>query len=111
MTRPLRPCAAPGCPRPAVHGSSRCQEHAQRQQRSDPRPNRHARGYGAEWERLRRAFLARHPWCMWPGCGERATDVDHVVPRSRGGTDEWGNLQALCHRHHSRKTATADRMG
>lgn len=29
---------------------------------------------------------------------ERALDVDHIVPRSRGGTDDLSNLQALCYR-------------
>lgn len=45
--------------------------------------------------------------CAWPGCGEAATNVDHVVPRPAGG-DEWSNLQGLCHKHHSVKTATRD---
>jgi 5-methylcytosine-specific restriction protein A len=34
-----------------------------------------------------------------------ATDIDHVTPRSAGGSDEVDNLQALCHSCHSRKTA------
>src|SRR5688572_16743588 len=29
---------------------------------------------------------------------ERALDVDHIVPRSEGGTDDSDNLQALCWR-------------
>jgi ATP adenylyltransferase len=28
---------------------------------------------------------------------ERALEVDHIVPRSRGGTDDPDNLQALCY--------------
>ncbi|WP_366141808.1 HNH endonuclease signature motif containing protein, partial [Propionivibrio sp.] len=37
-----------------------------------------------------------------------ATDVDHIVPIRRGGTNKHENLQPLCHACHSRKTATQD---
>jgi len=29
-------------------------------------------------------------------CGEYATTIDHVIPRSRGGLNTWGNLIAAC---------------
>lgn len=29
-------------------------------------------------------------------CARSATTIDHVVPRSRGGTDSWDNLVACC---------------
>lgn len=29
-------------------------------------------------------------------CASSATTIDHVVPRSRGGTDSWENLVACC---------------
>ena len=28
---------------------------------------------------------------------EKALEVDHIVPRNKGGTDDRVNLQALCH--------------
>lgn len=31
-------------------------------------------------------------------CGGRATTIDHVIPRSRGGSDAWNNLVACCFR-------------
>ena len=31
-------------------------------------------------------------------CGRHATTVDHVMPRSRGGRDEWMNTVAACAR-------------
>jgi 5-methylcytosine-specific restriction endonuclease McrA len=36
-------------------------------------------------------------------CGERATDVDHVVNRARGGGDS--QLQSLCGPHHREKSS------
>jgi 5-methylcytosine-specific restriction protein A len=53
-------------------------------------------------------YLAAHPVCERPDCAEASTDVDHKVRRRDGGTDEWTNLQALCHPHHSVKTAQRD---
>ncbi|GAB2977437.1 HNH endonuclease [Nocardioides montaniterrae] len=36
-------------------------------------------------------------------CGERADTVDHLVPRSRGGTWSWLNTVAACSRCNNRK--------
>ena len=73
------------------------------------RPNANARGYNtARWQRLRRMVLNRDPICVADGCTQPATDVDHIKPRSRGGRDALYNLQGLCHRCHSRKTAVED---
>jgi 5-methylcytosine-specific restriction protein A len=33
-----------------------------------------------------------------------ATEVDHVLPRSEGGTDDQANLQPICHPCHVAKT-------
>jgi 5-methylcytosine-specific restriction protein A len=73
------------------------------------------RGYGADWRRRRAQQLRGHPACQWrrggdsKPCGQPATDVDHVVPKVHGGSDEAVNLQSLCARHHRRKTASQDR--
>jgi len=29
-------------------------------------------------------------------CGKTATTIDHIIPRSRGGTHEWLNVVAAC---------------
>lgn len=34
---------------------------------------------------------------------ERALDVDHIIPRNKGGKTEIGNLQALCYKCNSEK--------
>ena len=40
-------------------------------------------------------------------CGKRADTIDHVVPRSRGGTHSWENCVAACSTCNHRK---ADRL-
>jgi 5-methylcytosine-specific restriction endonuclease McrA len=44
----------------------------------------------------RRAVFARDDWtCQY--CGARSNlTVDHVVPRSKGGTSSWDNIVASC---------------
>lgn len=45
----------------------------------------------------RKAVLARDLWtCQY--CGERkpGLTIDHVIPRSRGGTSVWENIVAAC---------------
>ena len=56
------------------------------------------------WKRLRAWYIAQHPICEI--CNERlATEVDHIVELRDGGSPTaLDNLQALCHRCHSKKT-------
>lgn len=71
--------------------------------------SRHERGYGNAWRDLRLLVLAEEPLCRACRADGRvtaATEVDHVVPKSRGGTDERSNVQPLCRRHHTEKTMT-----
>jgi 5-methylcytosine-specific restriction endonuclease McrA len=50
----------------------------------------------------RRAVLARDAHrCVY--CMVRADTIDHVVPRSRGGRNEWTNVVAACARCNHRK--------
>ncbi|AZF90343.1 MAG: HNH endonuclease [Phage 5P_3] len=104
--KPQRACAESGCPNAALPGSSRCaQHHRERKREADTRLSAAQRGYDHKWRMTRARFIKEHPLCI---CGEKATDVDHIIPRSQGGTDEWCNLQALCHSCHSRKTDKYD---
>jgi 5-methylcytosine-specific restriction endonuclease McrA len=41
--------------------------------------------------------------CQFAGCGTRATTIDHVFPRSRGGDNTWFNLVASCESCNGRK--------
>lgn len=62
------------------------------------------RGSTRSWRRLRALVLDRDGHrCQLPLpgqpdklCGALATHVDHVLPRSKGGTDALGNLRAAC---------------
>ncbi len=52
----------------------------------------------------RRAISARDGHvCQVVGCLRPGQTVDHVVPRSRGGTHEWHNVVLMCVRHNSHK--------
>ena len=114
--RAARPCRYPGCARVVLEGVPYCEEHARviaRRHDTDNRPSPSKRGYGRRWRRLRSMYLSQQPLCEDPfGVhGDEppvATEVDHIVPRSAGGTDAWENLQALCKSCHSRKTASED---
>lgn len=45
----------------------------------------------------RRAVFARDRWtCQYCGGVRGSLTIDHVVPRSRGGTSSWENIVACC---------------
>ena len=54
----------------------------------------------------RRAIQARDgKVCQVVGCRRVGQTIDHIVPRSRGGTHEWTNVTLMCVRHNSQKGA------
>ena len=110
-----RACRHPGCPALAHGESGYCEEHERlhRAEYDRQRGTAAQRGYGSRWRRLRAMYLRRHPLCTDPyqihgNEVVAATQVDHIVPRKQGGTDQWDNLQGLCASCHSRKTAQED---
>lgn len=61
-----------------------------------------------DWPRIRQRILTRDRWqCTWringTPCGERATDVDHIIP---GDDHRDENLASVCSRHHRRKSSS-----
>ncbi|MBZ5639086.1 MAG: HNH endonuclease [Acidobacteriia bacterium] len=102
-TRPAKPCRWPGCP--ALTHERFCPEHQRDEyHRQDAnRPGTKERGYAGGWFVLRQEILRRDQH-VCRACGGHATDVDHIVPKRAGGTDDPKNLQALCHACHSAKT-------
>ena len=68
-----------------------------------------ARGYGWAWQKLRLFILTRDPLCRWchkyrPGMlANVSNSVDHIIPKTKGGTDDYGNLAGCCHYCNSAK--------
>lgn len=103
---PTRLCSTTGCGAVAVQ-RGRCQAHQRDEYRRIERTRGTARerGYDAEWRRLRAVALLRDRHCC-QSCGSPATEVDHITPLHLGGARlQLVNLQALCSRCHSEKTA------
>lgn len=82
------------------------------------RSSRQSRGYDAEWERKRLLVLERDSYlcqCRYCKAEERttlATQVDHIVSRSKASALGWSseqteamtNLQSIADECHKRKT-------
>ena len=109
-SRASKPCRHRACVGVVKAGTDTCTiGHPQTLRADDVRESASQRGYGARWRKQRAMFLSAHPLCVDPfGVHPRqvvaATDVDHIVARRRGGSDDVSNLQALCHSCHSKKT-------
>jgi 5-methylcytosine-specific restriction protein A len=101
----LRPCLVCGT---LNRGVSRCPG-------SDhdygwPRASATSRGYGSAWAPLRKQVLIEERACRI--CGStKALEVDHILNRARGGTEDRSNLQALCKACHSLKTHREGSVG
>ena len=112
-TKPLRPCAYPGCP--TLVESGRCEKHAAQASSAWTRDKERQRLYDRRWQKFRVAFLAEHPWCALcerVGIYTPAAHVDHVHPHRGDVETFWkGPFQALCPSCHSRKTLEEMREG
>jgi 5-methylcytosine-specific restriction endonuclease McrA len=67
--------------------------------------------YPAQVPLSRRAVFTRDgSTCVY--CGGSATSIDHVVPRSRGGTHTWDNVVAACRRcNHTKADRSLAELG
>jgi 5-methylcytosine-specific restriction enzyme A len=104
MTAPVRApkvCSHPGCARVQP-----CPDHTRRAWEGSTRRQR----LPGDWERRRRAVLARDPLCRV--CDNALSrEVDHIVP---GDDHSLENLQGICVSCHETKTqaeAQAARRG
>jgi len=78
----------------------RCAAHLHAQQQ------RHNAQFGGwSWAETRKRIIARDGGCVMPAPHEGALKVDHIVPRSLGGSSEDANLRTLCKAHHDVVTA------
>lgn len=102
--QPLPPCRAPGCPElQTEERRGYCERHidlADRAQgRGRYRTSARERGYTTQYEKLRRAVLARQPLCVRceaEGRVRLATQTHHIVPLSEGGSNRASNLEPIC---------------
>lgn len=83
-----RVCSAPGCPALAP-----CPTHT--------RPRRSGKSRGWKWSKeVVPKVLARDRHrcvlCGRPCPHPRHHDVDHILPRARGGSDAYANLRTVC---------------
>lgn len=107
-----KPCRHLGCGKLVADGGW-CEEHKRDSNANrfadTHRGSRHDRGYGTAWDKLRLFILKRDNGlcqpCIKQGRVTRATQVDHIVQKKSGGTDEESNLQAICSECHKQKTA------
>lgn len=59
---------------------------------------------GRRWVGMRHVVLIEEPVCRI--CGRKpSTQVDHIIPLCKGGTDIRSNLQGICNQCHEDKTA------
>jgi 5-methylcytosine-specific restriction protein A len=79
-----------------------CPKHTKPRDRS-ARGTTAERGYAGDWPKARATCLRLSPQCL--ACGNPATEVDHIVPISRGGTHCQDNLQSMCTGCHATKHA------
>lgn len=120
--RPKYPCRHRGCPA-LVDGPGYCPEHTGEAigwSRVHRQGNRHQRGYGTEWDKIRARILRRDGHlcqcedCQTEGRPLLANEVDHRIPKSRGGTDDDANLCAInrdCHKRKTQRESRAPREG
>ena len=83
---------------------------------SNPRPSKYGQGRGGRpWRRLRDSVMARDAYLCQP-CKALdkltlASEVDHIIPVSKGGKDQHDNLQAICDDCHKAKSQAEARAG
>lgn len=89
MPRARKLCADPTCGR-----AQPCPDHTRAPFASSVRPGPRARGYTAEYDRLRIVVLREEHDCgICHRPGRQDDQVDHVVALKDGGTNERSNLQ------------------
>ena len=104
-------CGYPGCYALTHDGTSRCPRHPRKAwaRAAKASETTSERGYGWQWQKLRKQILQRDVLCQpclakIPERITLGTEVDHIVPKSQGGTDDPANLCAICADCHREKT-------
>ncbi|AYA64788.1 HNH endonuclease [Alteromonas sp. RKMC-009] len=114
-SRPGKACRVPTCKEIAKAGQHNgfCEKHKDRSgwfKRERDRGNRHQRGYGSDWDKLRQQVIKRDAGlcqsCRRQNKYTKGSHVDHIKAKAHGGSDSLSNLQLLCVACHNHKTAT-----
>jgi 5-methylcytosine-specific restriction protein A len=103
---PAQVCGRQGCPNLATPPATTCPDHRPPGWVPDRvRGTRTERGYGNEWQILRKQILNRdYHTCQACQGTKGPLHVDHLRPRHTGGQDNPENLQTLCQKCHAEKT-------
>lgn len=100
-------CGNPQCGTLVPAGVRYCQECEQPWKTSQSTPN--SRSADAKWKKTRRFVLNRdghHCQIRYVGtCIGLASEADHIIPVTQGGTDHPSNLQAACRPCHLAKSS------
>lgn len=107
-----RPCKKAGCPATTTCAHGYCIAHkslaAGWADYQKKKGSARKRGYGSFWEKLRKLVIRRDKGlcqeCLRNGRTAAGKDVDHIVPKSQGGTNKLTNLELLCRPCHKVKT-------
>lgn len=103
---PPRRCTAPRCTAFVVKGS-RCKDHEVKHGWQAPSKDKQ-KAYGHAWRKRRTRVMRRDAYLCQPckrlGRNTQGTEVDHIVGRADGGTDDDDNLQTICNTCHKEKT-------
>jgi 5-methylcytosine-specific restriction protein A len=111
--RPKKVCGYQYCHALAASGDRYCRKHKSREtgwgRTQAAKGSDTERGYGWQWRKLRLTILERdRHLCMNHlnnlGKFVPATEVDHIVNRAAGGSDEPSNLISTCSDCHRVKT-------
>jgi 5-methylcytosine-specific restriction protein A len=107
-TRAQSICTHPGCS-VLVSKGHRCDKHLKPKHGwQEDRGTNKERGYGWTWTERRQRVLRRDNYlcqeCSRHNRVTAANEVDHIVPKAIGGTDDSNNLQSLCVPCHQAKT-------
>jgi len=103
--RPGKVCSHPGCNTltTAKHGKCKVHRKAHNWEDDKIRGTRTDRGYGWKWEKIRERIIERDSG-MCQVCFRPGNQVDHIIPKAKGGTDEPENLRCICKSCHATKT-------
>jgi 5-methylcytosine-specific restriction protein A len=108
-----KPCRVNSCSQTTTDRTGYCDSHADKRTNWAQHQNGKSdtqRGYGWAWRKLRKQILERDSHlcqeCLRAGRVTQAATVDHITPKSQGGTNASTNLQSLCDPCHKTKTAT-----